>query len=62
MPPSIWSVELGMSFVRPAMATGKLPDKNRCHLCAMDTAYYRCFAVEQILRFILVPCCNAGYG
>uniref|UniRef100_A0A0D9YFA5 RING-type E3 ubiquitin transferase n=1 Tax=Oryza glumipatula TaxID=40148 RepID=A0A0D9YFA5_9ORYZ len=55
-------LQCGVGHVICSSCHGKLPDKNRCHVCAMDTAYNRCFAVEQILRSILVPCRNAGYG
>ncbi|KAF0910501.1 hypothetical protein E2562_002952 [Oryza meyeriana var. granulata] len=54
-------LQCGVGHVICSSCHGKLLDKKRCHLCAMDTEHNRCIAVEHILQSIMMPCPNAGY-
>ncbi|CAM0904875.1 unnamed protein product [Alopecurus aequalis] len=56
--PPIFQCEVGHVLCSPCFK--KLPRK--CVICCKRTGYNRCFALEQFINAIRVPCSNTEYG
>ncbi|KAL6626630.1 hypothetical protein ACP70R_030356 [Stipagrostis hirtigluma subsp. patula] len=57
-PPIFQTCEVG--HVVCFICHGKLSDK--CHICSRKTTFTRCFALEQFIDAVKVPCSNEKYG
>ncbi|KAK3163746.1 hypothetical protein QOZ80_1AG0007790 [Eleusine coracana subsp. coracana] len=56
--PPIYQCEVGHAVC--FICRGKLC--NTCHICSRGIGYCRCFALEQVVDTIKMPCSNADFG